>query len=167
MNLCFNTFNRPNSQLNGSTDRLILPSIQDVSTIRNSRVNEIIELNKTQQKIKSLEVRLQATEVSNRTLIGEVVRLQNEMINSLRTNLETINEEKSARQLLEINLKFQNDAFMKTNNRLKQTEEQLQENRNAMQSMIKYTRNLENSLLESQRGLLARKDFQGNIQKTI
>lgn len=134
-----------------------------MSLYRNSRINEIIELNKTQQKIKSLEVRLQATEVSNRTLIGEVVRLQNEMINSLRANLETLNEEKSARQSLETNMKFQNDAYIKTNNRLKQTEEQLQENRNAMQSLIKYTRNLENHLLESQRGLFAKKDFQGNL----
>lgn len=105
---------------------------------------------------------MQATEVSNRSLIEEVVRLQNEMVNSLRNNLDTLNEEKSARQFLETNLKFQHDTFMKTNIKLKQTEEQLNENRITMQSMIKYTRNLENSILESQKDLFARKDFQGN-----
>lgn len=155
--------NRPNSEFNGSNDRIILPSIQDISLRGNSRINDIYELNKTHQKIKNLEIRLQATEVSNRTLISEVVRLQNEMITSLRNNLETLNDEKSARQILETNLKFQRDAFYKTNIRLKQTEEQLQENQNAMQSLIQYTKKLENSLIESQRDLFVHRDLQGSI----
>lgn len=62
--------------------------------------------------------------------------------------------------MLENNYKFQNDSFLQMNGRLKRAEDLLQEDRSAMQSMIIYTRNLEQSLAQSQKDLFVRREFQ-------
>lgn len=111
-------------------------------------------------KVKQLESRIQVTEVSNRALLEEVIRLQNELAISLRKSFETINEERNARQILENNYKFQTDNVLQLNGRLKRAEDSLQEDRTAMQSMIVYTRNLEQSILNAQKDLFIRRDFQ-------
>jgi hypothetical protein len=117
-------------------------------------------LNNTQQRVKQLESRLQVTEVSNRALLEEVIRLQNELALSLRKSFETIAEERSARQLLENNYRSQLENVLQLNGRLKRAEDSLQEDRTAMQSLILLTKNLENVTSSAQKDLFVRRDFQ-------
>lgn len=46
--------------------------------------------------------------------------------------------------------------------RIKRTEDTLQDDRSAVQSLILYTRNLEQSMLNTQKDLFARRDLQAN-----
>jgi len=119
-----------------------------------------LELSNTQQRVKQLEGRLQVTEVSNRALLEEVIRLQNELALSLRKSFETIAEERSARQLLESNYRSQLENVLQLNGRLKRAEDSLQEDRSAMQSLIMLTKNLENVTSSAQKDLFVRRDFQ-------
>lgn len=121
------------------------------------------DLTNTQNKLKQLESRLQVTEVSNRALLEELIRLQNDMALSLRRSFDTIAEERSARVALENNLKFQNDTFVQLTGRLKRAEDFLQEDRNAMQSLISFTRNFEQTSTNTIKDLFMRRDFQGSI----
>lgn len=117
--------------------------------------------------MKQLESRIQVTEVSNRALLEELIRLQNELAISLRRSFDTIAEERNARQILENNYKFQNDNFLQLIGRLKRAEDFLQEDRTAMQSLINYTRNVEQSNMNTIKELSVRRDFQGLYEITI
>lgn len=123
-------------------------------------VSGSFDLTNTQNKLKQLESRLQVTEVSNRALLEELIRLQNDMALSLRRSFDTIAEERSARVALENNLKFQNDTFVQLTGRLKRAEDFLQEDRNAMQSLISFTRNFEQTSTNTIKDLFMRRDFQ-------
>lgn len=79
---------------------------------------------------------------------------------SLRRSFDTIAEERNARQILENNYKFQTENVLQLNGRLKRAEDTLQEDRSAMQSLIVYTRNLEQSMQTAQKDLFIRRDFQ-------
>lgn len=118
------------------------------------------ELNSTQQRVKQLESRVQHTETTNRALLEEVVRLQNELAVSLRRSFDTLQEERTARQILENNFKYQSESMLQLTGRLKRAEDSLQEDRGAMQSLIFYTRSLEQSNLNAQKDLFIRRDFQ-------
>ncbi len=71
-----------------------------------------LELSSTQQRVKQLESRIQLTEYSNRTLLEEVVRLQNELALTLRKSLDSIQEERAARQQLETSYRFYYDNMI-------------------------------------------------------
>lgn len=62
--------------------------------------------------MKQLESRIQLTEFSNRALLEEVVRLQNELAVTLRKSLDSIQEERMARQQLENNYRVQYDTMI-------------------------------------------------------
>ena len=100
------------------------------------------------------------TEVSNRALLEEVIRLQNELALSLRRSFDSLNEERIARQTLENNYKFQIENVLQLNGRLKRAEDSLNEDRSAMQALIAYTKNFEQSTVTTQKDLAVRKDFQ-------
>lgn len=100
------------------------------------------------------------TEVSNRALLEEVIRLQNELALSLRRSFDTLNDERIARQQLENNYKFQTENVMQLNGRLKRAEDSLNEDRSAMQALIAYTRNFEQITVTTQKDLSVKKDFQ-------
>lgn len=121
------------------------------------------DLSNTQNKLKQLEGRIQVTEVSNRALLEELIRLQNDMALSLRRSFDTIAEERNARMALENNLKFQNDTYVQLAGRLKRTEDFLQEDRTAMQSLINFTRNFEQVNATNIKDLAVRRDFQGSF----
>ena len=117
-----------------------------------------MELNSTQAKVKQLESRLQVTEVSNRALLEEVIRLQNDLALSLRKSFDSIQEERNARQLRENNLRLQNESVLQMNGRIKRAEDSLQEDRTAVQSLIVYTRNLEQQTTQAQNELNSKRD---------
>ena len=119
-----------------------------------------MELSNTQQKMKQLENRIQFTEVSNRALLEEVIRLQNELALSLRKSFDSLQEERTARLILENSYKFQSETVLQLNGRLKRAEDSLQEDRVAMQSLILFTRGLEQATASAQKDLFVRRDFQ-------
>lgn len=106
-------------------------------------------------------------ELSNRALLEEVLRLQNELATSVRRSFDTIAEERSLRQVLENNYKFQTENVLQLNNRLKRTEDLLQEDRKAMQSLILYTKTLEQSSASSLKELASKKDYQCKLIQTF
>lgn len=118
-------------------------------------------MNNTQNKLKQLESRVQVTEVSNRALLEELIRLQNDMALSLRRSFDTIAEERGARIALENSLKYQNETFIQLTGRLKRAEDFLQEDRTAMQSLMNFTRNFEQVSTNTIKDLSLRRDFQG------
>lgn len=89
-----------------------------------------------------------------------MIRLQNELALSLRRSFDSLQEERNARQILENNYRFQTDSVLQLNGRLKRAEDSLQEDRSAMQSLILYTKNLEQSTVNAQKDLFIRRDFQ-------
>lgn len=119
-----------------------------------------LDLNNTQNHIKTLENRIQQTEVNNRALLEELVRLQNELALSLRRSFDTLQEERTARQILENSYKYQTESFIQLNGRLKRAEDSLSEDRVAMQSLIAYTKSLEQANLNVQTDVNTKKDYQ-------
>jgi len=119
-----------------------------------------MDLGNTQAKIKNLETRISQTETNNRALLEELIRLQNELALSLRRNFDSLQEERTARQLLENSYKFQTESFLQLTGRLKRAEDLLAEDRSAMQSLIAYTRNLEQTNLNTQSEVNSKRDYQ-------
>ncbi len=107
-----------------------------------------------------MENRIQQTETNNRTLLEEIIRLQNELASSLRKNFDSLAEERNARQILENSYKFQTENFLQLMGRLKRAEDSLVEDRVAMQSLIAYTRSLEQNTANVQSDLGSKRDFQ-------
>ena len=81
---------------------------------------------------------------------------------SLRKSFDSLAEERNARQALENNYKFQIENVLQLNGRLKRAEDSLNEDRSAMQSLIAYTRNLEQNTAIAQKDLFVRRDYQAN-----
>jgi len=117
-------------------------------------------LGNTQVKIKNLESRISQTETNNRSLLEDLIRLQNELALSLRRNFDSLQEERTARQILENSYKFQTENFLQLTGRLKRAEDLLAEDRVAMQSLIAYTRNLEQINLNTQNEINSKREFQ-------
>jgi chromosome segregation ATPase len=78
----------------------------------------------------------------------------------LRKSFDSLAEERNARQALENNYKFQIENVLQLNGRLKRAEDSLNEDRSAMQSLIAYTRNLEQNTAIAQKDLFVRRDYQ-------
>ncbi|XP_046569599.1 coiled-coil domain-containing protein 154-like [Haliotis rubra] len=132
------------------------------------------DLIEAQEKVNFLESRLGVTEKSNRALLEEVLRLQNELRTSVNKNENTLREERNARQQVESSLKMCNDLIMQLSTRIKVTEEKLLEERSALSTLVTHTKGVEQAVLSSQHELRAKKDsqmtriseLQGTLQET-
>lgn len=89
-----------------------------------------------------------------------MIRLQNELASSLRKSFDSLAEERNSRQILENSYKFQTENFLQLTGRLKRAEDSLTEDRLAMQSLIAYTRSLEQNAANVQNDLGSKRDFQ-------
>lgn len=157
-----------------NNNRQLLPAIRNVTPNNSSLANlnqfpiqplnfnssNSFDSNNTQLRIKQLESRLQLSDVNNKSMLEEILKLQNEMAYSLKRSMDSLNEERNARNMLENNYRLQTESFIQLNARLKRTEDFLQEDRGAMQSLILYTKNLEQSTINTQKDLFVRRDFQ-------
>lgn len=162
-----------NNNINGNNNSLVpfIPQQQQQDLLDNALIprappsnvlNASLELSSTQQRVKQLESRIQLTEYSNRALLEEVVRLQNELALTLRKSLDSIQEERAARQQLETSYRFYYDNMIQMSGRIKRAEDVLQEDRSAVQSLVINTRNLEQAVLNTQKDLFARRDLQAS-----
>ncbi|XP_064594874.1 coiled-coil domain-containing protein 154-like isoform X2 [Liolophura sinensis] len=116
----------------------------------------------TEDKSRQIETRLAVAEKSNRALLEEVVRLQGELKSSARRNEDILREERNARMQLEISLQTSSDLIAQMNARIKNTEEKVQEEKLALNSLVNHTKSVEQAVLGSQQELLSKKDTHGS-----
>lgn len=115
-----------------------------------------------EDKIRVIETRLGVTEKSNRALLEEVIRLQNELRNAIVLNEQGLREEKHARTQLDSSLHIVNDLISQLATRIKTAEEKINHEMTTLNSLVTHTKGVEQSVLASQQELKAKKDIQGS-----
>ncbi|KAK7490868.1 hypothetical protein BaRGS_00017924, partial [Batillaria attramentaria] len=115
-----------------------------------------------EEKMRLLETRLGVTEKSNRALLEEVLRLQNDLRVTVARNEQAIRDEKSARTQLDSSVHIVNDLISQLANRIKAAEEKITEEKSALSTLVTHTKSVEQAVLASQQEFQAKKDSQGN-----
>ncbi|CAF0728722.1 unnamed protein product [Adineta ricciae] len=117
-------------------------------------------LNQSLYKVKQLESRLQMTEISNRALLEEVIRLQTELFNAIRQSQTVLQEERLARQQIENNIRIQNDVILQLTARIKRNENTFIDEHQASLTATASVRGLEQQLIAMQKDNFLRRDTQ-------
>ncbi|CAF4926093.1 unnamed protein product [Rotaria sp. Silwood1] len=117
-------------------------------------------LNQSLYKVKQLESRLQMTEISNRALLEEVVRLQTELFNAIRQSQTILQEERLSRQQIENNIRIQNDVILQLTARIKRNEDTFSDEHQSTLSANANIRGLEQQISAIQKEYLLRRDTQ-------
>ena len=112
--------------------------------------------------MRGLETRLAVTEKSNRTLLEEVLRLQNELRVIVGRNEQAIRDEKQARTQLDSSIHIINDLISQLAKRMKTTEDKLVDEQTALSSLVSHTKGVEQAVLASQQELQGKKDVHGS-----
>lgn len=131
-------------------------------------------LNQSLYKVKQLEGRLQMTEISNRALLEEVIRLQTELFNAvrrchvnvalfllllqIRQSQNILQEERLSRQQIENNVRIQNDVILQLTARIKRNEDTFSDQHQSTLSFNANVRGLEQQMGAIQREYLFRRD---------
>ncbi|CAF2338175.1 unnamed protein product [Rotaria sp. Silwood2] len=117
-------------------------------------------LNQSLYKVKQLESRLQMTEISNRALLEEVVRLQTELFNAIRQSQTILQEERLSRQQIENNVRIQNDVILQLTARIKRNEDTFNDEHQSSLSANASVRGLELQIAAIQKEYFFRRDTQ-------
>lgn len=115
----------------------------------------------SEEKMRLMETRLGMTEKSNRALLEEVLRLQNELRVTVARNEQAIRDEKSARTQLDASVHIVNDLISQLASRIKAAEEKITEEKSALNSLVTHTKGVEQAVLASQQEIQGKKDQQG------
>ncbi|KAL8566126.1 hypothetical protein ACOMHN_005102 [Nucella lapillus] len=113
-------------------------------------------------KMRVLENRLGVTEKSNRTLLEEVCRLQNELQLAVTRNEQAIYDEKQGRTQLDTSVYKVNELIAQLTSRVSSTEDRLLEEKSALSSLVTHTKGVEQSIQASQEEVQTRKDTHRN-----
>ena len=97
--------------------------------------------------------------MGNKSVYDQVSRLKNELNMIVKANMDSLNQERNARETFENNVKYQYENQL--NLRLKKIEDMVGEDRSALQSLILYTKNMEQTLSLAQKDANARRDNHG------
>ncbi|UJR33422.1 hypothetical protein I4U23_020867 [Adineta vaga] len=117
-------------------------------------------LNQSLYKVKQLESRLQMTEISNRALLEEVIRLQTELFNAIRQSQTVLQEERLSRQQIENNIRIQNDVILQLTARIKRNEYTSSDEHQVALTATANVRGLEQQLIALQKDTFLRRDTQ-------
>ncbi|XP_055878047.1 putative leucine-rich repeat-containing protein DDB_G0290503 isoform X5 [Biomphalaria glabrata] len=109
-------------------------------------------------RVKLLETKLGVSEKSNRTLLEEVIRMQNDLRLMIRRNEENIKDEQLSRQQIESSLHIVNDLITKLSIRIKSAEDKIIEERSALTSLISHTKGVEQAVIAGQQTITAKKN---------
>ena len=120
------------------------------------------DLLESDDKMRVLETRLGVTEKSNRTLLEEVLRLQNELRVTVSRNEQAIRDERYARTQLDTSLHIVNDLISQLAVRIQGTEEKLSEETSTLSSLVNHTKGVEQAVIASQQEFQTKKDAHGN-----
>ncbi|CAF0795309.1 unnamed protein product [Didymodactylos carnosus] len=115
-------------------------------------------INQSLYKIKQLESRLQVTEISNRTLLEEVIRLQTELFTAVRRSQDILQEERLSRQQIENNVRIQNDVILQLTSRIKRNEDTFNDEHQSYQIINSNVKGLEQNIMSIQKEYLLRRD---------
>ena len=114
----------------------------------------------TEERIRQLEMRLGVSEKSNRALLEEVLRLQNDLRIATKKSEEVIRDEREARQQLSEAIRISNELISQLSERIKETEEKIQDEKASLSSLFNHTKNVEKTVLTSQQDIQSRRDAQ-------
>ncbi|WAQ96778.1 CC154-like protein, partial [Mya arenaria] len=114
----------------------------------------------TEERVRQLEMRLTVSEKSNRALLEEVLRLQNDLRNTSRRSEDVLREERESRQQLSEAIKISNDLISQLSVRIKETEEKIEDEKDTLATLFSHTKNVEKSVVVSQQEIHQRRDAQ-------
>ncbi|XP_042890384.1 dynactin subunit 1-like isoform X1 [Penaeus japonicus] len=109
------------------------------------------------RRIDMLEQRLNATEQSNRTLLDEMMRLQQELKMNVKKNEMGLVEEKEGRSRLDAAIRQSQNKTYEMEDRIRRCEDGLKENRNAIQQMTSHTKSIEMALKSAEQDQMERR----------
>ncbi|CAF3886189.1 unnamed protein product [Rotaria magnacalcarata] len=138
-----------------------LPTMQ-VFPLRTGNQPQMFDdsINQSLYKVKQLESRLQMTEISNRALLEEVIRLQTELFNAIRQSQSILQEERLSRQHIENNIRIQNDVILQLTARIKRNEDVFNDEHQSSLSANASVRGLEQQIAAIQKEYVLRRDTQ-------
>lgn len=114
----------------------------------------------TDERVRQLEMRLAVSEKSNRALLEEVLRLQNDLKLTARRSEDVLREERESRQQLSEAIRISNELISQLSVRIKETEEKIEEEKNSLNTLFSHTKNVEKSVVYSQQESQQRRDAQ-------
>ena len=110
------------------------------------------------ERFRDLEKRVQISEKSNRTLLEQIVHLQNEYKNSIGRNEESLQNERKSRMQIENSLRASNDLIAQLASKLKRNEERMQEEHSTIAALVSHTKTIERAMIGTQQDMLTRRD---------
>ncbi|XP_063599664.1 centrosomal protein of 290 kDa-like [Penaeus indicus] len=109
------------------------------------------------RRIDMLEQRLNATEQSNRTLLDELMRLQQELKMNVKKNEMGLVEEKEGRSRLDAAFRQSQNKTYEMEDRIRRCEDGIKETRNAIQQMSSHTKSIEMALKSAEQEQMERR----------
>ncbi|XP_047490125.1 myosin-J heavy chain-like [Penaeus chinensis] len=109
------------------------------------------------RRIDMLEQRLNATEQSNRTLLDELMRLQQELKMNVKKNEMGLVEEKEGRSRLDAAFRQSQNKTYEMEDRIRRCEDGIKETRNAIQQMASHTKSIEMALKSAEQEQMERR----------
>ncbi len=113
------------------------------------------------ERVQQLETRVNVAEKTNRALLEEMVRLQNELKTTVRQNADALRDERMARQQLESALHNSTDLVNQLSSRVQHAEDKAQQDHLALSSLQTQTRSVEQVVKSHQQENSSRRDMQG------
>ncbi|XP_037094230.1 putative leucine-rich repeat-containing protein DDB_G0290503 [Pollicipes pollicipes] len=110
------------------------------------------------RRIDALEQRLMAAEQANRSLLDELMRMQQDTKVNVKKNEHSLMEERDTRGRLEMAMRATQGKMAELDDRLGRTEAALKESRNAIQSLVTHTKNVERAVMTSSGETMERRD---------
>ncbi|XP_043188162.1 myosin heavy chain, non-muscle-like [Amphibalanus amphitrite] len=110
------------------------------------------------RRIDALEQRLMAAEQANRSLLDELMRMQQETKVNVKKNEHSLTEERDNRGRMEMALRATQAKMAEIEERQGRTESALKESRNAIQSLMMHTKNVERAVMTSSGETRERRD---------
>lgn len=114
----------------------------------------------TDERVRQLEMRLAVSEKSNRALLEEVLRLQNDLRTTARRSEDVLREERESRQQLSEAIRISNELITQLSVRIKETEEKIEEEKNSLNALFSHTKNVEKTVVSSHQESQQRRDAQ-------
>lgn len=105
-------------------------------------------------------MRLAVSEKSNRALLEEVLRLQNDLRSTARRSEDVLREERESRQQLSEAIRISNELISQLSVRIKETEEKIEDEKSSLNALFSHTKNVEKSVVHSQQESQQRRDAQ-------
>ncbi|KAK3876279.1 hypothetical protein Pcinc_018933 [Petrolisthes cinctipes] len=106
------------------------------------------------QRIDMLEQRINATEQSNRALLDELMRIQQDLKMNVKRNEMGLAEEKDVRSRLDTAVRQAQSKTFEFEDRIRRLEDAIKENRNQVMQMVSHSKSIEKTVASAQQDQL-------------